>query len=67
MNYTYSVYRKVWTDIDIEAESEEEAQEKFEEMESNGDITDLLRDELLEAFTEVEEILEDGVCIYSVG
>lgn len=70
MKYTYRVHRDVWADIEIEADDEDCADHAFSCMEESGEVTDILRDELLEAFTEVAEVWEggvgEGIRIYSI-
>lgn len=69
MKYTYRIYREVWLDVDVEADNEDEAQLRFEEIEESGELNDDFRDFVLEEDTVVAEVweggVENGLCIYS--
>ena len=69
MKYTYLLHRECWIEVEIEAENEDEAQSKYEDLEWSGELNDEFRNEILEHDIMVDEVWEgginDGVCIYS--
>lgn len=67
MKYEYTVKRELFVTVEVEADDEEQAQEVFEkEWVDTGNLTDLFREELLEAFDEVQSVAVDGYIIYRV-
>lgn len=67
MKYEYTVKRELFVTVEVEADDEEQAQEAFEkEWVDTGNLTDLFRDGLLEAYDEVQSVAVDGYVIYRV-
>ena len=67
MKYEYTVKRELFVTVEVEADDEEQAQEVFEkEWVDTGNLTDLFREELLEAYDEVQSVAVDGYTIYRI-